>query len=123
MIELKKLTKSFAHAYRGLKVSIKEEQNLRIELVFCFIALSMGIYFQLVPLEWIILVITIALVIGAELFNTSLEKLVDLASPDLHPLAKKAKDAAAAAVFIFSFMAVLVGLYLFIPKILSHNLF
>lgn len=118
MISLKKLTQSFSHAYRGFNVSLSEEQNLRIEFCLGFIAIAMGIYFHLSSIEWIALLLTIGLVIGAELFNTALEKVVDLASPEIHPLAKKAKDAAAAAVFIFSIVAALVGLFLFLPKIL-----
>lgn len=118
VISLKKLTQSFSHAYRGFNVSLSEEQNLRIEFCLGFIAIAMGIYFHLSSIEWIALLLTIGLVIGAELFNTALEKVVDLASPEIHPLAKKAKDAAAAAVFIFSIVAALVGLFLFLPKIL-----
>ncbi len=118
MISLKKLAQSFSYAYRGFKVSLSEEQNLRIEFILGFIAIAMGIYFHLSSIEWIALLLTIGLVIGAELYNTALEKVVDLASPEIHPLAKKAKDAAAAAVFIFSIVAALVGLFLFLPKIL-----
>ncbi|MBC7456662.1 MAG: diacylglycerol kinase family protein [Bdellovibrionaceae bacterium] len=123
MLSFKKLIQSFSDAYCGLKVSLKEEQNLRIELGLAFLAILLGIYFHLLALEWIVLWLTIALIIGSELINTALEKTVDLASPEIHPLAKKAKDAAAAAVFIFSIMAVLVGLFLFLPKILGHDLF
>lgn len=118
MISFKKLAQSFSHAYHGLKVSLSEEQNLRIEFILGFLSILMGIYFHLSPFEWIVLFLTIALVIGSELFNTALEKAVDLASPEIHPLAKKAKDAAAAAVFIFSIVAAVIGLFLFLPKIL-----
>ncbi len=118
MISFKKLTESFSHAYQGIKVSLREEQNLRIEFILGFVAILMGIFFHLSSIEWIVLFLTIALVIGAELFNTALEKVVDLTSPEVHPLAKKAKDAAAAAVFIFSVMAAVVGFFLFLPKIL-----
>jgi undecaprenol kinase len=118
VISFKKLTESFSHAYQGIKVSLREEQNLRIEFILGFVAILMGIFFHLSSIEWIVLFLTIALVIGAELFNTALEKVVDLTSPEVHPLAKKAKDAAAAAVFIFSVMAAVVGFFLFLPKIL-----
>jgi undecaprenol kinase len=123
VLSLTKLFKSFSHAYRGLKVSLAEEQNLRLEFVAGVIAMLMGIYLRLSYFEWIVLFITIGLVIGSELFNTALEKTVDLVSPEFHPLAKKAKDAAAAAVLIFSIMSVIVALFLFIPKLLSYNLF
>ena len=123
MISPVKLFKSFSHAYHGLKVSLKEEQNLRLEFIAAFAAILIGIYLRLSYFEWIVLFITVGLVIGAELFNTALEKVVDLVSPEIHPLAKKAKDAAAAAVLIFSIMAVIVGLFLFVPKFLGYNLF
>ena len=93
-MSLMKLFKSFSHAYHGLKVSLKEEQNLRLEFVVGLVAILMGIYLKLSYFEWIVLFMTIGLVIGSELFNTALEKVVDLASPEFHPLAKKAKDAA-----------------------------
>lgn len=75
MLALKKLMKSFAFAYQGLKISIREEQNLRIEIFFGIISISMGFYFHLTQFEWMILVLTIALVIGAEIFNTALESI------------------------------------------------
>ena len=118
MISFNKTIQSFSHAFRGLKVSLTEEQNLRIELLLGFISVLMGIYFHLSFIEWIVLFLTIALVIGSELFNTALENIVDLASPEIHPLAKKAKDAAAAAVLISSIAAAIVGIFLFLPKIL-----
>jgi diacylglycerol kinase len=118
VISFNKTIQSFSHAFRGFKVSLMEEQNLRIELILGFISVLMGIYFHLSSIEWIVLILTISAVIGAELFNTALECLVDLISPEVHPLAKKAKDAAAAAVLISSVSAALVGIFLFVPKIL-----
>ncbi len=123
MLSFKKLIQSFAFAYQGLKISFCQEQNLRIEIFFGIISIGMGFYFHLSRFEWMILVVTIALVIGAEIFNTALESIVDLASPEINPLAQKAKDAAAAAVLIFSFMAVIIGLILFGPRLLGYNLF
>ena len=122
MLSIKKLIQSFAHAYQGFKTSIREEQNLRIELFLGIVSIAMGLYFHLSQSEWMILILTIALVIGSEIFNTALESLVDLASPEINPLAKKAKDAAAAAVLVFSFMAVIIGLILFGPRLLGYNL-
>lgn len=117
MLSLTKLLKSFSHAFHGLKVSLKEEQNLRLEFLAALIAVSLAVYLKISNIEWIVLLLTIGLVIGSELLNTALEKVVDLASPEIHPLAKKAKDAAAASVLIFAVMALLVGLCLFLPRI------
>jgi diacylglycerol kinase len=68
-----------------------------------------GAVLRLAPLEWALLVLAVALVMTVELLNTALEAVVDLASPELHPLAKHAKDVAAAAVLIASAGAVAVG--------------
>lgn len=67
--------------------------------------------------EWCFVTLCITLVIMAEAFNTAIENLTDLVSPDFHPLAGKTKDLAAGAVLIFSIGAVIVGLLIFLPKI------
>jgi diacylglycerol kinase len=69
------------------------------------------------PIEWCIILITIACVIVSELFNTAVECTVDLASPEKHDLAKKAKDISASAVLATAACAVIVGLIVFLPKI------
>ena len=77
-----------------------------------------GFIFKINKYEWAILVLTIGLVISCELVNTAIEAVVDLVTEEYHPLAKVAKDTAAAAVLIFAFVAVIVGLIIFVPKIL-----
>ncbi len=68
--------------------------------------------------EWAILILTIGLVISCELINTAIEAVVDLITEEYHPLAKVAKDTSASAVFIFAIVAVVVGLIIFLPKII-----
>ena len=70
-------------------------------------------------MEWAILALTIGLVISCELINTAIEAVVDLVTEDYHPLAKVAKDTSAAAVFIFAIVAVIVGIIIFLPKIIN----
>lgn len=70
--------------------------------------------------EWVVLAFTISFVIILELFNTCLEAIVDIVSPDIHPKAKVAKDVSAAAVLIAAGMSVIVGVLLFIPKIIGY---
>jgi diacylglycerol kinase len=86
-------------------------------LIATFSVSAAGFYFHLSLIEWALLVMSIAFVLSAEAMNTALEYLTDLASPDHHPLAGKAKDVAAAAVLIAAFNAIIVGLILFLPKL------
>jgi undecaprenol kinase len=79
--------------------------------VLAVLVLAGGAVLHLAPLEWAAMVLAIALVVTVELLNTALEAVVDLASPELHPLAKHAKDVAAAAVLNASLGAVAVGAF------------
>jgi diacylglycerol kinase (ATP) len=80
---------------------------------------ALGFLLQIERDEWLALVLTIALVLAAEGFNTAVEAAVDLASPFYHPLAKIAKDVAAGTVLLTAIASVIVGLILFLPRLLS----
>ncbi|MDE5767094.1 MAG: diacylglycerol kinase [Malacoplasma sp.] len=112
------LLKKFKYAFRGLYVAIKEEKSLIIDLIFSIIVLIIAAiinnYMQMV--DWILLVVVICLVIGMELINTAIENLVDTISFKYNIDASKIKDTAAATALIFSLMAVVVGLLIFVPK-------
>ncbi|GHE23435.1 diacylglycerol kinase family protein [Sphingobacterium griseoflavum] len=108
---------SLKYAYHGLKTVFSEEPNAKIHLAVAFLVTVAGIYFQIAIQEWIALCLCIAFVITMELLNTSIEHLADAASPTWHPLVKKAKDIAAAAVLVSATAAILIGLAIFIPKI------
>jgi diacylglycerol kinase len=108
------LAQAFKCAYSGIWSTIKTERNIKIELVFAALAIIAGFILQLGAVEWAIIVILIGIVLAAELFNSAIEALVDLASPEAHPLAKHAKDAAAGAVLILAKIAVVAGLIIFI---------
>jgi undecaprenol kinase len=112
-----RISKSFTYAFQGLHTALVQEPNFRIHLVFATCAMILGIVLGLSTLEWIVLVFTIFFVIILELLNTVLEAMVDLVSPDLKPAAKVAKDVSAACVLTAAFMSILVGLMLFVPKI------
>lgn len=111
--------KSFYYAFQGLKVSLKQEPNLRIHVFFAVFAISMGAFLGLSSLEWLMLSITIFLVIILELINTVLEALVDIVSPEIKDKAKVAKDVSASAVLLGAFFSIIVGLILFGPKLLQ----
>lgn len=107
--------KSFSYAIKGIKTLFASQINARIHLLAMCITIGAGFFFGVNRTEWIILTACITLVLAAEAFNTAIEFLTDLASPDFHPLAAKAKDTAAAAVLICAIGAVVIGLLVFIP--------
>lgn len=110
-----KLVKSFGFAFYGIWTSLKE-QNMRFHVFSAFIVMIAGLLTGLSTQEWLIIILTIALVIGSEMINTAIESVVDLASPEIHPLAKQAKDIAAGAVLVFALASVIIGLLIFLPK-------
>lgn len=110
-----KFFKSFRYAVAGI-VTATKEQNLRFHLLSAVIVLLAGIFTGLSMIEWLIIVLVMALVIGTEMVNTAIERVVDLASPEIHPLAKEAKDIAAGAVLVFAVISVIIGLLIFLPK-------
>lgn len=90
---------------------------MKIHLLFTMVVILLGLLLQVSRVEWVFLLVLIGGVISLELINSSIENLVDLVTEEYHPLAKKAKDMAAAAVFIFSIVSVMIGLIIFIPRI------
>ena len=96
----------------------RSEIHAWIHAVFAVLVIGAGFYFGLEPLEWGMVILAIAMVLSAEAFNTSLEALTDLASPEHHELARKTKDTAAGAVLLLAMGAVVIGLIIFLPKFL-----
>ncbi len=116
---IKKFLNSFTYPIKGLKYAYKNEQNLVVDVGVALLVIIFGFIFRVSTMEWAILVLTIGLVISCELINTAIEAVVDLVTEDYHPLAKVAKDTSAAAVFIFAIVAVIVGIIIFLPKIIN----
>ena len=114
-MDIRKFVKSFSYAIEGIRTAMRE-QNFRFHLLSAVIVIVAGLFTGLSLMEWIVIVLVITLVIGAELLNTAIERVVDLASPDYHPLAKQAKDIAAASVFVFAVCSVIIGMLIFLPK-------
>lgn len=110
--------RSFGYAFTGLKTAIKNEPNFRIHLVIAAAALIFGLILRLNPSEWVVLFFTISFVLILELVNTSLEALVNIVSPEIQPQAKVAKDVCAAAVLVSATLSVIIGFFLFLPKII-----
>jgi len=107
--------RSFGHAFRGLKVLLQTQLNARIHALATVLVVAAGALVRISLTEWALIALAIACVWAAEALNTALEFLVDLVSPDLHPLAAKAKDVAAAAVLVAAAGALVVGGLVFGP--------
>lgn len=114
---LKRFLNSFRYSVEGLKYTYKYEQSMFVHVLITIVVVILGILLKISVVEWFICLILIALVISAELMNTAIEAVVDLASPKTNPLAKIAKDTASAAVFILSLASFLCGLIIFVPKL------
>lgn len=114
-MDIRKFIKSFGYAAEGLLTAMGE-QNIRFHYTSAAVVCVIGCFTGLSLVEWMILILVMALVIGAELFNTAIERVVDLASPEIHPLAKQAKDIAAGAVLVFAAASVIIGMLIFLPK-------
>lgn len=112
------MLRSFGFALSGLFLLVRTQRNARIEVAIGLVAVAAGLVLSLSATEWAVLVVTICLVLILEGLNTSLELAVDLASPQLHPRAKAAKDLAAGMVLIAALGSVVVGALLFGPKLL-----
>ncbi|MGC9357986.1 MAG: diacylglycerol kinase family protein [Anaerolineae bacterium] len=114
------LIDSFHYASAGLWVVVRTQRNFRIHLGVAVAAVVLGAWLGISLERWAVLVVTIGSVLVAEISNTAAEALVDLASPDYHPLAKQVKDMAAAAVMLTAGVAVVVGLLLLGPPLLAR---
>jgi diacylglycerol kinase len=107
--------KSFANAFAGLFYFFKSQVHARIHLLATLIVITFGFYFGITAAEWCILTICIAMVITAEILNTSIEKLADKVSNVYDENIRKVKDLAAAAVLITAIAAAIIALIVFIP--------
>ena len=116
---INRLFKSFKYAYEGLKYAFKYEQNILVHFLATILVIIAGIFFKISMAEWLVLTLIIGLVIATELINTSIEATIDLVTKEVHPLAKVAKDTAAAAVLIFGITALIIGLIIFVPKFIE----
>lgn len=104
---------SFRHAGRGLWWALSSQANLRLHVVIAVVVLAAAIVLRFTALEFVGLLLCIAIVIALELFNTAVEVLIDYAWPERHPMIGRAKDVAAAAVMVAAGFTALVGIVLF----------
>jgi diacylglycerol kinase len=111
--------RSFPYAFAGIGWMLRTQRNAQIHVAITCAVIIAGFFFRISAGEWLVLIAFITLVLALEALNTALEAVVDLASPQFHPLAKRAKDAAAGAVLIGAIGSVVAGAIVFLPKMLA----
>ena len=111
---------AFKNALRGCTLAVKNERNIKIQLVAAVLVTIMGFLFRISSVEWAILVLTIFFVIVTECLNTAVEKTVDMITKKYDECAKNVKDIAAGAVLFSAMASVIVGIIIFLPKILIY---
>jgi len=116
---INKRIKSFGFAFNGLKILIQEEHNSWIHILAAIAVSVAGYFYQISAVEWIAIVFAIGLVIAFEIFNSAIENISDFISPGHNESIKKIKDLAAAGVLIGAITAAIIGLIIFIPKIIG----
>lgn len=114
----KKRIKSFSYAFRGIADLVKNEHNARIHCVAAIAVLIAGFILHLSVIEWVAVTICIGGVFMAEGFNSAVEALADKICKEDDLLIKRSKDIAAGAVLIMALTSVVVGLIIFLPKII-----
>lgn len=119
MIRIKRLSKSFIYAFRGLIKTFREEQNLKIQFIAGMLVIIFGWYFKIKSFEWIALILVIGLVILMEIINSAVERITDVLKPRINNYVKEIKDIMAAAVMLSSFIAIIIGIIIFFPYFLK----
>lgn len=114
---LRAFLRSFVYAGRGLWHALRTQRNMRVHAGLALLAIALGLVLRISPVEWALVFVAITGVVITEMINTVVEALVDLASPQLHPLAKVAKDVAAGAVLLNAILAVVIALFVYVPHL------
>ena len=115
---MKKFIRGFGYALNGIWQAAATQLNFRVHLVAALVAVYGGYALHISTAEWLWIILCIAMVLAAELFNTALEFLTDLVSPEYNKKAGLVKDMAAGAVLITAICALVIGLIIFVPKLL-----
>ena len=108
---------SFRHAFRGWHHVFRTQKNAWIHSAIAAVVFILGLWLRLSARDWAVIILTTAVVFAAEFMNTAIETVVDLASPDTHPLAKIGKDVGAAAVLVAALAAIIIGLLILGPPL------
>ena len=112
-----KFIAGFGYAFSGLWYALRTQINMPVHLALAILAIVLGIILRISAVEFALVFVAIGIVLVAELFNTVIELTVDLASPEIHPLAKRAKDVAAGAVLLSAMLAIVIALFVYLPHL------
>ena len=115
---MKKFLKSVQCAFKGILVALKEERNMKIHASFVILVSLAGLLLKISLVEWLCCLFCFALVISMELMNTAIENFVDFVEPKYNEKVGKVKDIAAGAVLINALFSIIIGLIIFLPKII-----
>ena len=119
-MDWQKELKRFRVSFEGIFHLIRHETHFQIHVFAAVLVVAMGFFCQVSIMHWVILVLCIAMVMGFEAINTSIEQLLDVLHPSHHPLIGKAKDLASAAVLLVAIAAAIVGLLVFTPYFIDR---
>lgn len=114
-----KRLESTNNALRGIVVFIKTTHNAWVHIFFAVLAIYLGFVLKISNIEWVLIILVIGLVILFEMINTAIEIDIDLTSPNYHPYARDTKDVAAGAVSVAVFIAGVVGMLVYLPKVID----
>lgn len=115
---MKKFLLGFKYAFNGIFETLKKERNIKIHFCIMLLVIILGIILHISKSEWIICIVLFSIVIAGELFNTAIENVVNNLMPEKNEFARMAKDASAGAVLVLAIGASIIGIIIFLPKIL-----
>jgi diacylglycerol kinase len=116
---MKKFLRGFVYAFNGLKYATGTQLNFRVHLGLTVFAVAMGFLLRISLAEWCWICLCIAMVLVIELMNTALEILTDIASPEYNEKAGHLKDISAGAVLVAAILSLVVGVLIFLPKLIT----
>ena len=116
-MSFERFLKSIKYSIEGLSHAYKNEQSLWLHAICTLIAVVLGFVLKISFNQWAIVLTALVVVLAVELLNTAIEAAVDLVTDKIHPLAKVAKDCGSAAAFVSSIMAMIICLFIYIPRI------
>lgn len=114
------LLNAFKYAFRGIYVFFGKDRNGKLELCFAIIAIAAGFILHISLYEWTAVLWCIAMVLSLEMINASIEKLCDMVEPAIHPTIKTIKDITAGAVLLSALVSLVIGIIIFLPKIITQ---
>lgn len=119
MLRKQHLTSAFKDAFSGLFYFFSGERNGRIQTCIAILIILLSLFLHISAMEWIVVLLCIGIVLSMEMFNSAVEKLCDIIHKDYHPAIKIVKDVSAAAVLWVSIISAVIGIIIFLPKIIS----